>query len=134
MTSEEKKEVFQSVSYSMGMRPDIIEKDFWVCFMLNHLFHDCKYKDAFVFKGGTSLSKAYHLIERFSEDIDLILDWRKVVPLGDNPWADRTKNKQDHFNKTVNANAAEFYTSDLAPTLNDEIKKNTRRRSLDISR
>ena len=41
MTSEEKKEVFQSVSYSMGMRPDIIEKDFWVCFMLNHLFHDC---------------------------------------------------------------------------------------------
>ena len=123
MTSEEKKEVFQSVSYSMGMRPDIIEKDFWVCFMLNHLFHDCKYKDAFVFKGGTSLSKAYHLIERFSEDIDLILDWRKVVPLGDNPWADRTKNKQDHFNKTVNANAAEFYTSDLAPTLNDEIKK-----------
>ena len=97
MTSEEKKEVFQSVSFSMGMRPDIIEKDFWVCFMLNHLFHNCKYKDAFVFKGGTSLSKAYHLIERFSEDIDLILDWRKVVPLGDNPWADRTKKQARPF-------------------------------------
>lgn len=47
---------------------------FWVCFMLDHLFHDCIYKDAFVFKGGTSLSKSYHVIERFSEDIDLILE------------------------------------------------------------
>jgi predicted nucleotidyltransferase component of viral defense system len=37
------------------------------------------YKDAFVFKGGTSLSKAYHVIERFSEDIDIILDCEKKV-------------------------------------------------------
>lgn len=37
----------------------MIEKDFWVCFMLDHLFHDCKYKNAFVFKGGTSLKKFY---------------------------------------------------------------------------
>ena len=123
MTSEEKKEVFQSVSFSMGMRPDIIEKDFWVCFMLNHLFHNCKYKDAFVFKGGTSLSKAYHLIERFSEDIDIILDWRKVIPQGDDPWADRTKNKQDRFNKAVNTNAAKFFSSELAPSLNKELEK-----------
>jgi len=123
MTSEEKKEVFQSVSFFMGMRPDIIEKDFWVCFMLNHLFHNCKYKDAFVFKGGTSLSKAYHLIERFSEDIDIILDWRKVVPQGEDPWADRTKNKQDRFNKAVNTNAAKFFSSELAPSLNKELEK-----------
>ena len=79
-SNEEKREVFQAVSLSMGLRPDIVEKDFWVCSMLHHLFHDCKYKDAFVFKGGTSLSKAYHVIERFSEDIDIILDWRKIVP------------------------------------------------------
>ncbi|WP_081811851.1 nucleotidyl transferase AbiEii/AbiGii toxin family protein [Butyrivibrio sp. AE3003] len=58
----------------MKMHPSIVEKDFWVCFMLDHLFHDCIYKDAFVFKGGTSLSKSYHVIERFSEDIDLILE------------------------------------------------------------
>lgn len=75
LSGEEKREVFQAISLSMGLRPDIVEKDFWVCFMLHHLFHDCKYKDAFVFKGGTSLSKAYHVIERFSENIDIILDW-----------------------------------------------------------
>lgn len=85
LSSEEKREVFQAVSLFMGLRLDIVEKDFWVCFMLDHLFHNCKYKDAFVFKGGTSLSKVYHAIERFSEDIDIIIDWRKIISESDNP-------------------------------------------------
>lgn len=123
LSGEEKREVFQAISFSMGLRPDIVEKDFWVCFMLHHLFHDCKYKDAFVFKGGTSLSKAYHVIERFSEDIDIILDWRKIVPTDDNPWNDRSKTKQDQYNKLVNAKAAEFYASDLVPCLNRELEE-----------
>lgn len=76
LSDEERKEVITAVSLSMGLRPDIIEKDFWVCFMLDYLFHDCKYRDAFVFKGGTSLSKSYHVIKRLSEDIDIVLDWR----------------------------------------------------------
>lgn len=122
LSGEEKREVFQAVSLSMGLRPDIIEKDFWVCFMMHHLFHDCKYKDAFVFKGGTSLSKAYHVIERFSEDIDIILDWRKIVSTEENPWNDRSKTKQDQYNKLVNARAAVFYASDLVPCLNSELE------------
>jgi predicted nucleotidyltransferase component of viral defense system len=91
--------------------------------MLHHLFHDCKYKDAFVFKGGTSLSKAYHVIERFSEDIDIILDWRKIVSTEEDPWNDRSKTKQDQYNKLVNARAAEFYASDLVPCLNSELEE-----------
>ena len=122
LSGEEKREVFQAVSLSMGLRPDIVEKDFWVCFMLHHLFHDCKYKDAFVFKGGTSLSKAYHVIERFSEDIDIILDWRKIVSTEEDPWNDRSKTKQDQYNKLVNARAAVFYASDLVPCLNSELE------------
>ena len=123
LSGEEKREVFQAVSLSMGLRPDIVEKDFWVCFMLHHLFHDCKYKDAFVFKGGTSLSKAYHVIERFSEDIDIILDWRKIVSTEEDPWNDRSKTKQDQYNKLVNARAAVFYASDLVPCLNSELEE-----------
>lgn len=69
LPEEEKRNVFQAVSGALGLRSDIIEKDYWVCFMLDHLFHKCKYKDAFVFKGGTSLSKSYHVIKRFSEDM-----------------------------------------------------------------
>lgn len=105
------------------MRPEVIEKDFWVCFMLDHLFHECEYKDAFVFKGGTSLSKAYHVIERFSEDIDLILDWRKIIKDESNPWDERTKTKQDSYNKQINKGAALFYRDSLVPKLNAELSE-----------
>ena len=91
--------------------------------MLDHLFHDCKYKNAFAFKGGTSLSKSYHVIERFSEDIDLILDWRKIMNDEVNPWEERSKTKQDLFNKQINSEAAKFYKEELIPQLNSEMKE-----------
>ena len=121
LSVDDRKEVFQAVSAEMGLRPDIIEKDFWVCFMLNHLFHECKYNGMFVFKGGTSLSKAYHAIKRFSEDIDIILDWRKFIDKDDNPWDSRSKTKQDKYNKQINEKAAEFYRKELVPCLNAEL-------------
>ena len=120
---KDRMELFQATAISMGMQPNVIEKDFWVCFMLNHLFHDCKYKNAFVFKGGTSLSKSYHVIERFSEDIDLILDWRKIMNDEVNPWEERSKTKQDLFNKQSNSEAAKFYKEELIPQLNSEMKE-----------
>lgn len=53
--------------------PEIfIEKDYWVTYALHQLFHS-DVKDLIVFKGGTSLSKCYKVIERFSEDIDLVI-------------------------------------------------------------
>lgn len=123
LAADDRKEVFQAVSASMGLRPEIIEKDYWVCFMLNHLFHICKYKDIFVFKGGTSLSKSYHAIKRFSEDIDIILDRRRLVGEGDDPWDERSRTQQDRFNKQVNERAASFYKNELVPCLNDELSK-----------
>lgn len=59
---KDRTELFQATAISRGMQPNVIEKDFWVCFMLDYLFHDCKYKNAFVFKGGTSLSKLYRVM------------------------------------------------------------------------
>lgn len=53
--------------------PDIfIEKDYWVTYILKNI-SESEFRNSVVFKGGTSLSKAYHLISRFSEDIDLAL-------------------------------------------------------------
>jgi len=120
---KERMELFQATAVSMGMQPNVIEKDFWVCFMLDHLFHECKYKNAFVFKGGTSLSKSYHVIERFSEDIDLILDWRKIIDKDVNPWDERSRTKQDLFNKQINSEAAKFYREVFVPQLNSEIEE-----------
>jgi predicted nucleotidyltransferase component of viral defense system len=117
---EDREVLFSRTAEKMKMHPSIVEKDFWVCFMLDHLFHDCMYKDAFVFKGGTSLSKSYHVIERFSEDIDLILDWRKLTNDTD-PWDERSKTKQDQYNKEINSQAAVFYREELVPALNKEL-------------
>ena len=121
LSNEERQELFQATAIKMGMRPEVIEKDFWVCFMLDHLFHECEYKDAFVFKGGTSLSKSYHVIERFSEDIDLILDWRKIIKDESDPWEERSKTKQDKYNKQINKEAAMFYRDCFVPKLNEEL-------------
>lgn len=58
----------------MGLPVRSIEKDFWVCWTLKRLFELPELGSWFTFKGGTSLSKVYGLIERFSEDIDLVID------------------------------------------------------------
>jgi predicted nucleotidyltransferase component of viral defense system len=54
------------------LRPVFIEKDYWVTYVLKNLSRS-PHKNDVVFKGGTSLSKAYNCIERFSEDIDLAI-------------------------------------------------------------
>jgi predicted nucleotidyltransferase component of viral defense system len=51
-----------------------IEKDFWVCWTLRELFRVPEWGGHLTFKGGTSLSKCWKLIERFSEDIDIVID------------------------------------------------------------
>jgi hypothetical protein len=56
-----------------GLKPPAIEKDWWVTHTLSMIF-SLPYSNSLIFKGGTSLSKAWRLIERFSEDIDLALD------------------------------------------------------------
>ena len=58
----------------LGLPAISIEKDFWVCWTLRELFRLSDCGSHLTFKGGTSLSKAWKLIERFSEDIDIVVD------------------------------------------------------------
>ena len=57
----------------IGLSPASIEKDFWVCWTLKHLFTLPEWGTHLTFKGGTALSKGWKLIERFSEDIDIVV-------------------------------------------------------------
>lgn len=115
--ARDREALFRNTAAKMGMSEAIIEKDFWVCYMLDYLFHRCAWKDNLAFKGGTSLSKAYGLIERFSEDIDLILDWR-VLGYGINePWEQRSNTKQDIFNKEANTRAEDFLRDIFLPSV-----------------
>lgn len=56
-----------------GIAEIYVEKDYWVTFALKQIFTDTNSKDIAVFKGGTSLSKCFGIIERFSEDIDMVV-------------------------------------------------------------
>lgn len=71
-------DLLQSLAPVMGRRAEILEKDIWLCQVLDILFQlPCRKPMAF--KGGTSLSKVYKAIDRFSEDIDVTVDYRSLV-------------------------------------------------------
>ena len=70
---QDRADLFNEVGTARGLANAIVEKDFWVCWTLKRLFVSGAFP-GLVFKGGTSLSKAYGVIERFSEDIDLSFD------------------------------------------------------------
>ena len=74
---KEKIIAFRKVEEITGLSVEIIEKDFWVCWTLQILNEIPELNRSITFKGGTSLSKAWGLIERFSEDIDIAIS-RKV--------------------------------------------------------
>ncbi len=70
--AEERRDLFLGAARRLGTPEQNIEKDFWVCWMLDALFNGLEEgRPRLLFKGGTSLSKAYALISRFSEDIDI---------------------------------------------------------------
>jgi len=68
---KERETLIGEASGRLNILPVIIEKDYWVCWTLGRIFSMPAYSDQVVFKGGTSLSKVFKAIQRFSEDIDL---------------------------------------------------------------
>lgn len=72
LASDERKVYIEEAASRRALSPVLMEKDFWVCWMLTVLFR-ASFSDSIVFKGGTSLSKVFGVIDRFSEDIDLSL-------------------------------------------------------------
>ncbi len=66
------RQAVQATSDQMQIPAIYVEKDYWVTYALFNIFNDDIGKDT-VFKGGTALSKCYNIIERFSEDIDLVV-------------------------------------------------------------
>jgi hypothetical protein len=118
LSIDERSELFKETATLMNATNAIVEKDFWVVWTLDKLFSDDRLNKILMFKGGTSLSKVFNLIGRFSEDIDLILDWREVTL--DNPLqAQPSKNKQVKFNDQINENAKIYIKEKLLPIISE---------------
>jgi len=74
LTDKDKRAYFEVAAAELNIMPQLIEKDFWVCWILKILFSLPKIGDHLTFKGGTSLSKCHNVIRRFSEDIDISIE------------------------------------------------------------
>lgn len=117
LNQERKSLLFETTSRKMKVSRTVIEKDFWVCVVLNYLLNESKFKDYFIFKGGTSLSKCYGVIKRFSEDVDLILKWDMIGFSDEEVYMNRSKNQDYKFELTMNEKGANFIKNELKQDL-----------------
>jgi hypothetical protein len=117
-SESEKKIFFELTADRKGLQPRIVEKDFWVCWTLKQLYSISNIKNYLIFKGGTSLSKVYGLIERFSEDIDISID---SYILGFIDFNDQfnsiTRKQQESLLKQLSKQCGNFVQSDLMAIL-----------------
>lgn len=125
LTSEEKKLYFEQTAISMNVAPIIIEKDFWVCFTLHKLFSLPDIGENLIFKGGTSLSKVYNVIHRFSEDIDISIDRKSLIEKNYDPEDENigTNERQRRLAK-LKISCQKKINNEILPLLNESISKN----------
>ena len=109
---------------AMGLNPASIEKDFWVCWTLRELFTLPESGAHLTFKGGTSLSKGWRLIERFSEDIDVVID-REFLGFGGarSPEAATGSNERRRRIEALKAASQEHIRASLAPALEQRLRE-----------
>ncbi len=114
LSRSQRKEIIKQTSSQVGIIPTAIEKDLWVMITLKAIF-DTNYGEYIVFKGGTSLSKGWNLIDRFSEDIDLAID-RSFLNFGGNLTRSGVKK--------LRKDAAKFVQNEFVPVLNATLVAN----------
>lgn len=98
-------ELIKLTSIHVGIAPEFIEKDYWITLLLNRLFSS-EYAKSVVFKGGTSLSKAYRLISRFSEDID-------IATINENLTGNSLKTKIRAIEKSITSELSEIVEPEI---------------------
>lgn len=123
LSRAEQRDALEVVATRSGRPPHLLEKDLWVVWSLRHLFAG-PHADHLVFKGGTSLSKAYGAIRRFSEDIDLTYDIRAIAgdligdtgePLPPN------RSQEKRWTKAIRTRLSAWVMTEMLPSIQDEL-------------
>lgn len=129
LTKENQSEILVAASYQLGILPTILEKDLWVCWVLQQLF---SLQLPLVFKGGTSLSKIFGLIQRFSEDIDITLDYRGFKTLGQ-PLENYSKSFLKKFSEELKVYVRECVQQIILPHFEQATKNISESIELEVS-
>lgn len=109
LAPDEQAEILQTCAGKLGRRAEHLEKDVWICWVLQALF-TMSDRLPMAFKGGTSLSKVYGAIRRFSEDVDVTVDYKSL------------DHSIDPFDPKVSRSAREKFTELLRTRLADHTK------------
>lgn len=123
-SSNDRRDLFLATANRLGTPLQNVEKDFWVCWVLDLLFNGQKANQPrLLFKGGTSLSKAYGLIARFSEDIDITVFKEDLGQTIDNDTLKKLSGKQLRIHLDAIKQACQLYVKHvLKERLNQEIR------------
>jgi hypothetical protein len=109
-----------------GRPAHLLEKDVWVVWALQHVF-GATYASHLTFKGGTSLSKVYGAIQRFSEDVDLTYDIRTIAPdlvAQSETGMPRSNSEQKRWKKDIEERLEKFLASEVGPGIARALEEN----------
>lgn len=128
LPAEEQSALIKKAADQLGMSEMIIEKDIWVCWLLEKVF---SLPVQMAFKGGTSLSKVFGLIKRFSEDCDITIDYHNFKPELDleNTSRSQIKKASDQLKTQLQA----YISETVLPFLKNEIEKTFDKKSFEIT-
>lgn len=139
LSQEDKLVIFREAGEGVGLPATAVEKDWWVTLALNIVFAT-EFAEHLVFKGGTSLSKGWNLIERFSEDIDLAIDRKFLGFEGDlsKSQVEKLRKKScsfvsTEFAKAISTKIEELGLTDVTLNVPDITASNTDPLSLELN-
>src|SRR3989442_570918 len=123
LNAEERRVFFEGTTTPSNVQAEIVEKDFWVCWTLKELFGLPVIGEHLIFKGGTSLSKVFKVIERFSEDINVSIDRGFLGFGGDKePEAGSSSKEKQRRIEALKAACQRKIAAELLPALAAAIK------------
>lgn len=125
LPAEDRREALSVAADRSGRPAHLLEKDAWVVWALATLYGS-PLGEHLVFKGGTSLSKAYQVIRRFSEDVDLTYDIRALAPylVGDNGEAlPRTRSEEKRWTSAVRERLPQWVTGAVQPVIAEALAR-----------
>lgn len=124
LSDTDRAEVLEVGRARTGRPAHLLEKDVWVVWTLGTLFGSSVGTDL-TFKGGTSLSKAYRIIDRFSEDLDLTYDIRKLIAdlTGGEEFLPSSRSQASKWTKAVRDRLPEWIASAVQPVIQDALER-----------
>ena len=122
LPEDSRRQVFEEASARLGPPPSSMEKDYWVFLALEALFSQPALRARLTFKGGTSLSKVWKIIDRFSEDIDIVIERSSLGFSGDrDPENAPTRSAQKRLVDELKAACAECVRNEIARVLTSHL-------------